>query len=134
MPHRHILKIAFLLCAFSLNAQTNSAGYELKVSTDHPDAIYQANETVTFKIALIRNGAPVTKGKIDWLLTNDDGPEVNKGEVVFSDKPAVVTGSLTSPGFLRCKATFKNDEAKIDLTAQAGAGIEPLRIKASMPA
>src|ERR1043165_7928526 len=119
MQHRLILKVASLLFAYSLSAQQpDSGGYELKVATDHPNAIYQVKETVTFKIALTRKGVPVTKGKLSYLLSNDEAADLKSGEIHLSDSPSVITGSLGFPGFLRCKATFKDNAAKVSVTAQ----------------
>ena len=46
---------------------------------------------------------------------------------------AKATGKLDEPGFLQCRASFRETPTSAPITALAGAGIEPLEIKPSMP-
>ncbi|MBA4147273.1 MAG: acetylxylan esterase [Verrucomicrobia bacterium] len=133
MPLRFAVLFFWSLSFWVLNAQQPGPGdYEFKVVADRPDALYQVKESVIFKIALTRNGEPVTTGKITCVLSNDDAVELKNEEIALSEKPMVIVGKLDFPGFLRCKATFK-DEAGKTLVALAGAGIEPSKINASAP-
>ncbi|MDB6025543.1 MAG: axe7A [Verrucomicrobiales bacterium] len=134
MPLRFAVLLFLSLCSCVIPAQEPGLpeGYEIKVVTDRPDALYRVKETVVFKITLTRKGIPVTTGKITCLLSNDEAVELKNEEIILSEKPTVMMGQLNVPGFLRCKATFK-DEAGKTLVAQAGAGIEPSKIKASSP-
>lgn len=106
--------------------------YTLNVTTDRPDALYQVDETVTFTISLQHDGAPVAVGEVAYALTNDGEEEIAKGALSLAADPVQVSGALSKPGFLRCEAAFTPPNGK-KVTALAGAGIDPLLIKPSLP-
>ena len=105
--------------------------YVLSVNTDRSDALYHQGETVTFNIQLEHNKQPATEGSVDWVISMDGVPPIQKGSAELKDGKASITGSLKEPGFLRCEVTYKH--AKDKFTALAAAGIDLLDIKPSMP-
>ena len=121
--------LALLLLAIPVWSQ---GSYSLDVNTDREDALYHANETVTFTISLKQGNDAAAAGEVSYVLSNDGEDELGKGTLALADGPARVTGALDKPGFLRCTASFAKPDGKT-LTALAGAGIDPLDIKPSLP-
>ena len=137
LPHR-LLAIA-LLVAFGgaltppISAAPSSNSLALSVSTDRADAIYRQGETVNFSINLRREGMPVDDAEVQWTITKDGVPPVTSGRAKLSHGTATITGKLDEPGFLQCRATFQGTN-RVTRTAVAGAAIDPLLIKPSLPA
>jgi cephalosporin-C deacetylase-like acetyl esterase len=104
----------------------------LDVATDHADALYHVNETVTFSVSLKQGSEPLPAAEVAYVLTNDGADVVGQGKVALAGAPAQVTGTLGKPGFLRCTATFTGPDGKA-ITAVGGAGLDPLNIKPSLP-
>ncbi len=120
---------AILLAALSIGAEKP---YTLSVATDRQDALYHVNEIVTFTVSLSQGEEMVTAGEVAYVLTNDGEDEIRKGTLKLSSDPAQLKGTLDRPGFLRCAAAFILPDGK-KVTALAGAGIDPLDIKPSLP-
>ena len=129
-----MLAAALFAPAFTLPAQDAKppVGHVLKVTPDHADALYQAGELVTFKLQLTLDGQPVSDADVQWTLTKDGMPPVTNGKAKLVNGSATVTGKLDEPGFLLCRAAFTRPEKKV-VTALGGAGIDPLKIKPSLP-
>jgi len=106
--------------------------YELKIVTDRTDALYHVNEPVKFKITLSNNRKPVSRGEINYFLSND-GLGLSHGKQTIIDGRVILSGQMSKPGFLRCKVSYDLIDGKT-LSARAAAGIDPLKIKPSMPA
>ena len=128
------LVIALLVSGLSVTAQTPkpSTNYVLKVTPDRTSALYQAGETVTFKLELTLDRQPVAEAEVQWTLTKDGMPPSTNGKARLVNGAATVTGKLDEPGFLSCRATFAGPEKKT-YTALGGAGVDPLKIKPSQP-
>lgn len=105
--------------------------YVLSVETDKPDAIYQQGDTVTFNIQLQHNQQPATEGSVDWVISKDGVPPLEKGTAQLVDGKASITGKLGEPGFLHCEVTYKHEKDKF--VALAGAAIDPLAIRQALP-
>jgi cephalosporin-C deacetylase-like acetyl esterase len=80
--------------------------YSLTVTTAHPDSIYKQGEKVVYTVKLL----------LEHELVKD----------------AELAGELAEPGFLQCSVDFQTP-AKRNLRAVAGAAIDPLEIKPSLP-
>jgi len=106
--------------------------YKLDVTTDRADALYHVNDQVTFIVLLTNTDRKVSAGEVSYVLTNDGEEEIGRGTLSLSSGSANVTGTLDRPGFLRCTAQFVQPDGKV-VSALAGAGIDPLDIKPSMP-
>jgi len=109
-----------------------STNYVLKVTADRADAQYRVGETVTFKVELTLDQRPVADGEVQWNITKDGVPPTTSGKVKLVNGTATVTGQLKEPGFLLCRATFTS-AAKRTYTGLGGAGVEPLKLKPSLP-
>lgn len=121
--------LVLLVLAFPVWAQT---GYTLDVATDRADALYHVNEAVTFTISVTQGDEPVAAGEVSYTLTNDGEDEISRGMLLLSGVPYRISAALDEPGFLRCTVTFAGPDGKT-VTALAGAGIDPLDIKPSLP-
>jgi cephalosporin-C deacetylase len=117
-----------------LLAQTekSSTNYSLTVSPSRPDAIYRQGEEVTFVIKLLLDQQPVKNAKVRWMTSKDDVRPKKTGQLKLKDGVGTVTGNLREPGFLQCQVKFQTP-AGSNLIAVAGAGIDPLEIKPSLP-
>ena len=123
--------LAFFVAAFALQASAQAA-YTISVLTDRESALYAVSESVTFRVEVLHDGAPVTEGEIAVALSDDGSTEIKSGTRLLASEPAIITGTLDHPGFLRCTATYTlpDGEKVIGLGA---AGLDPLNIKPSMP-
>lgn len=136
MTHR----IAFAALAFalawalpySIEAQVPKPPPSFIVKAERTDAIYKQGEEVRFLIELAPESIVPPDADISWTISRDGvPPEINgKGKLV--NGKAVATGKLTEPGFLLCRAAWRDAQNKV-YTALGGAGIDPLLIKPSLP-
>ncbi len=113
-------------------SKSAAKGIRLEVVTDRPDAMYHVDEPVTFKITLLQDAKPIREGQISYALSNDGADRVGQGKLALTARPLSVEGKLSHPGFLRCHVVYvAEDRRKHEATA--GAGIDPLQIKPSLP-
>lgn len=111
----------------------SSEAYKLTVTADRADAIYQRGETVTFTVTLTRQNEPADDARLEWSISKDGVAPRTSGWTELTHGTAVVTSQLYEPGFLQCRVSFPIPE-KPALFALAGAAIDPLQIKPSLPA
>jgi len=128
---RFLLLLALAAHGFAA-APSSAAGYELKVSTDRADQIYTRGVSVTFTVALLRDGKPIVGPDAKWSITKDGVPLNREGSAPILASGLVLTASLDEPGFLHCLVECTPPGAP-KLTARGGAAIEPLAIKPSLP-
>jgi cephalosporin-C deacetylase len=103
----------------------------LLVQTDRTNAVYRQGETVVFKIKA-SPGAEIPPGtEFSWKISKDGVAPVRTGTVKLSGGEAVLRAQLDEPGFLLCQVNA-NLEGKA-IAAAAGAAVDPLLIKPSMP-
>jgi len=124
--------ITVVSSALSAQAEQGSTNYLLSVSTERADAIYHKGEKVTFKIRLLLDQQPLNDAEVQWTMSKDGVPPTRTGKLTLAEGGVTVSGKLDEPGFLQCRVTFQTP-AKTTLNAVAGAGIDPLRIKPSLP-
>lgn len=126
--------LVFLTVAFGGLAQEPkvSTNYVLKVVTERRDALYRVGDAVTFKLELTLDKRPVPDAEVQWTINKDGVPPATSGKVRLVNGTATVTGKLDEPGFLLCRATFTS-AAKRAYTGLGGAGVDPLKIKPSLP-
>ena len=94
--------------------------------------IYKQGENVNFKITLLHQEKAAGSEEVAWRISKDGvAPPLQQGKITLKDGAGTVTGSLGEPGFLQCQVTFKDGATAY--VATAGAGIDPLLIKPSMP-
>jgi len=113
-------------------AEKSSANYSLTVSASRPGAIYRTGEPVTFQVQLLLDQQPVKDAKVRWTTSKDGVQPKRSGQLKLTDGLGTISGNLREPGFLQCQVTFQTP-ARSNLTAVAGAGVDPLEIKPSLP-
>lgn len=134
MPSRFVTTVGCsVLAAAFASAQIPKSAYTLEVSLDRPDAIYRANEEVTCAIRLRKDGQPVSDREVTWTFSKDGVAPFVNGKAILKDGVAIAKASLGEPGFLQCRAAFREHSTSSPLTALAGAAIDPLQIKPSLP-
>jgi cephalosporin-C deacetylase-like acetyl esterase len=123
--------LACLFIAILAAPAANSAPGELvTVTTDHTNAVYRRGEQVTFTIALPA-GVTATNADLSWKISKDGFATVRAGAVTLTNGTMVVSGELNEPGFLLCQITGGMNGKEV--LAQAGAAVDPLAIKPSLP-
>ncbi len=126
--------LALISALFALTASAaDPAGYELSVTLDRPDAIYQVGEAVDYTISLSKDGQPVEVAEVSWTLSKDGVPPNENGSAKLVGGKAKASGKLSEPGFLLCRASFRETPQSAPITALGGAGIAPLEIPPSLP-
>lgn len=98
---------------------------KLSVAADQRDALYRQGEEVTFVIRA--EGGVLPAEPVRWKLTKDNYSTISEGVAIFQNGEAKVSGKLDEPGFILCHVTYGKE------TKLAGAGVDPLLIKPSMP-
>lgn len=104
---------------------------ELLVTTDHPDALYKVGEPINFRIKVTQKKQPVDGVGVRWSLKRDGGYALDSGVVVTDNGEAIVTATFDRPGFVQLQATYTCGGQSLSVTA--GAGVDPLSIRPSLP-
>lgn len=125
--------IAGVTGAARAQAAQTPARYSLTVSTDRPDALYREGQKVGFRVRLLLDGQPVRDAEVGWTISKDGVPPISTGVLKLTEGAGTVFGKLKEPGFLRCRVTFPTPDGTT-LSAIAGAGVSPRRIRPSLPA
>ena len=109
-----------------------ASGFDLAVTTDRADAIYQQGDTVIFSIHLRQNDESVRASEVSWKISKDGVAPITKGRVTLTNGTTSVAGRLDEPGFLQCSVSVATTNKQI-VTALAGAAVDPLQIEPSLP-
>lgn len=120
---RALLALAVWFAPALVSAQT----IQVEVKTERPEAIYACGEQAAFEVRVWQDKNPVAAGEVAYVLSLDGFKTVRSGKVSLSDQAAVVTATLSEPGFLRCQVTYGK------AVGVAAAGFDPLKIKPSLP-
>ncbi|MBL9158007.1 MAG: acetylxylan esterase [Verrucomicrobiales bacterium] len=125
---------ALIPTLFSLSIlAADPAGFQLSVAVDRPDAIYKVGELVEYTISLSKDGKPVDGAEVSWTLSKDGVPPNENGSAKLVGGKAKASGTLAEPGFLLCRASFRETPQSAPITALGGAAIAPLEIQPSLP-
>jgi len=109
-----------------------SSNLALSVAIDRADATYAQGTPVRFTITVQSDQQPVNDAEVQWTISKDGVPPITEGIVRLTNGSATVIGRLDEPGFLHCRAVFRGANYPTR-TAVAGAAIDPLLIKPSLP-
>ena len=124
--------VALFLSTRSDQARASSSNLVLTVTVDRGDAIYRRGETVAFTIQLRDGEQSANDGEVDWTLSKDGVAPMTNGTARISGGRATVAGKLDEPGFLQCRAAFR-DTDQTTRSAVAGVAVDPLAIQPSLP-
>lgn len=126
--------LLLLLCGLFTASAVAQTPYTVKVTADRESAIYSVGETATFSISVWR-GEQVVSGEGTLKYAVDDflnSKGFANGQLQSGDKPTLVAGKLSQPGFLRCQVTFTPPKGK-PVRAAAGVAFSPEKIGLSLP-
>jgi cephalosporin-C deacetylase-like acetyl esterase len=124
--------ITVVSSALRAQADQGSTNYLLTVSTERANPIYHKGEKVAFEIRLLLDHQPLNGAEVQWTISKDGVPPTWAGELTLAEGGGTVSARLDEPGFLQCRVTFQMP-ARTTLNAVAGAGVDPLLIKPSLP-
>ena len=113
------------------NPPPSKKGSPVTVTVDHENAIYQQGETVTYTVKLIPDTSLAKDAELSWNISKDGVPPIQEGKVRLTDGTGTFTGKLDEPGHLLCRVSGIVDGKSFQ--ALAGAAIDPLQIKPSLP-
>jgi cephalosporin-C deacetylase-like acetyl esterase len=130
---RRVLRlfVAVTLTALLLAPTLVAQKTVVDVVADRADAMYTCGEMATFRVALSRDGQPVSEGQMSCTLTVDGVRGVSQGTLTLANGQAEVAGTLTEPGILR--ATVVYVEGATRTVGLGGAVFEPERIQPATP-
>lgn len=114
------LSILFLSVPFT-SAQENLGTYQVRVSLDKPNWIYEFNEPAKFTIAITLNNSNVAGLPLKYSCGLEMMPPTLEKTVTTTNQPLTIDGgSLKEPGFLRCIVTVEKDGKTYRGLATAG--------------
>ena len=132
-----VFRIALGLLALFGGAQARplkAMAYALRVGTDRAEAFYHRGERVTFTITLTFSNQPLDGAKVKWKISRDGKePALQEGTSLTKAGRVTLAGQLDEPGFLKCRADFSLPGETVP-SGRAGAAVDPLEIKPSLPA
>jgi cephalosporin-C deacetylase len=124
--------VAVVTAALGAQAEPASTNYALSVSADRAGAIYRKGEEIAFKVRLFLDQRPLDSTEVRWTISKDGVPPTRTGTLRLAEGSGTISGKLEEPGFLQCSVTFQMPVGTT-LNAVAGAGVDPLQIKPSLP-
>lgn len=104
---------------------------QISVVTDRPQALYSIGDQAHFLITV--KGTPAPDAQFTFILDKDGVPPITKGPLKLQDGHATLEGTLTEPGFLRCRVLFTPGPNQKTVTTIASAAFDPLKIAPSLP-
>lgn len=123
-----------LTCVASLTAQIRGDEIRVVVSPDHADWTYQLKEKCTFTIQVFKAQNPLPEVKVDYELGPEWYPTEKKYGVQLKDGKLKLSGSMSTPGFLRCKVKAYVGEKTYDGLATCAYAPEQIKDNAVCPA
>ncbi|MDR0931839.1 MAG: acetylxylan esterase [Victivallales bacterium] len=107
----------------------SASAIEIKGGIDRETGLYRCGENATFRFEVLDDSKkPLKQGKITLELSNDGGQLFQRMEFDLADNPTLeLSGTMTIPGFLRCRASMKKDE-KTTIWKSESAGYEVEKI------
>lgn len=126
-----LLLLSFLCFVF---VRLIAAEPKVVVTTNHPDWLYQLNEKVIFKIAVLQDEKPLKGVKVYYEIGPEKMPATLKGNVEMkANEIEIEGGTMQTGGFLRCVATVEHEGKKIRGLATAAYSPETIQPTATMP-
>jgi cephalosporin-C deacetylase-like acetyl esterase len=126
-----LIAVATSTISCAANAQGTRVPPPIRVGVDHDNAIYKQGETVTFTVRLTPDSTLPKDAELTWKISKDGVAPEHDGKVQLVDGVGSFTGKLDEPGHLLCRVNGRLDGRAFE--ALAGAAVDPLKIKPSMP-
>lgn len=121
------------LCTASVFAQIRGNEIRVVVSPNHLDWVYQLKEKCTFTIQVYKAQNLLPDVKVDYELGPEWYPTEKKQGVLLKDGALTVSGTMATPGFLRCKVKAHVGDRTYDGMATAAYAPEAIRPHAVLP-
>jgi len=116
-------------------AQESLGTYQVRVSLDKENWIYELNQPAKFEIAVTLNNRQVAGLPLKYSCGLEAMPPTIEKTVITTAQPLTVdAGSLKEPGFLRCIATVEKDGKTYRGLATAGYSPEQIKPTTTEPA
>lgn len=123
----HFFLCVVFVCLFT-TANANDSSLKLIVSTTHSDWVYKVNEEVMFTVSVEKGGKLLKNVKVDYEIGPERMPStIKKTELLSDGKIEINGGTMSSPGFLRCKVKLDYENSKY--IGMATAAFEPEKIQ-----
>ena len=100
--------LALLLCLLLFAGAANAQ--RLVVTTDHADGIYQAGDTVHWRVLWEGGGTPPSA--VDYLLKRGGLTEAGKGSLTLKDNAATLDSKFDGPGTLLLEVKAKTADSR----------------------
>lgn len=116
-----LLFTILLLCFAAVGAQENLGTYQLRVSLDKADWMYELNQTPKFTFAVTLNNSNIAGLPLKYACGPETMPPVIEKTVTTTATPFTIDGvAMKDPGFFRCIATLEKDGRTYRGLATAG--------------
>lgn len=130
--------ILFLIAwipTFETLAQSQQGQYiRIMVSPSAPDMISNTGEAITFDVAIYKFGQLVEDADIEYQIGPERmKPEIEGQMVLKKGIGKIKGGTLSVPGFVRCKITYRENGKTYQNTGTAGIDPESIRPTTHLP-
>jgi len=127
-----IILLFFTAFAGFIFSQQNNI--KVSVTADHNDWIYSLNEKVKFSVSVSLDGKPVKNAAIQYEIGPEKMKPTQTQSVVLKDEILQIDGgTLTTPGFLRCKVKTEINGKKYESSATAAYSPEQIQPTTTLP-
>lgn len=128
------LAFALLLNIHFLNSQPTEKFIKVTVAADHADWTYKPGEKTRLLISVTRNSEAVPNAFVRYEIGPEMMPPVKRDSLILKSGETMIDGgTLTEPGFLRCKVTAIVDGNKYEGLATAGYAPESIKPTTEIP-
>ena len=128
----------FRNCCAAAGILLSSFSYAAKIqgTVDHKDGLYKCGENAVFQFKAIDDDKkPLNAGEMTLVLSNDGGKVFTSRKFDLAKRPEPkISGTMKTPGFLRCVAIMKVGGKNIWKAEGAGYEVEKITPAASAPA
>lgn len=119
-------KLSFILLfvfGFSLTAAAQPAQkyVRVEVAPQHEDWLYRQGEKARFDVTVLKNDIPLKDVAVRWELSEDTMEPFKSGLALLKDgRLTIDAGTMSKPGFLRCRVKVSYDGREYEGLATAG--------------
>ncbi len=126
---------AVCLCALPAFAQSSLGTYQVRVSLDRPDWLYDLGRPAKFTIGVTLNNSQAPGLQLKYSCGPEMMPPAIEKTVTTMDQPVTIEASgMKEPGFYRCIATVEKDGRTYRGLATAGYRPDQIRPVVTEPA
>ena len=121
------------ICSMAI-AQPNERLIKVNVAPQRADWTYKPGETVKFDVSITKNNILVPNIEINYEFGPEMMPPVKKSKQTLKDGKAVIdAGTMSVPGFLRCRVTVQYDGKTYEDWATAAFSPENIQPTTTLP-